>query len=65
MHYDFSPRGGRLEYPHRSPASHRRRWKENPVPGGITGTPCHWGTYIQGPGPPGWGLGRKADDLAL
>jgi hypothetical protein len=24
--------------------SRRRRRKGNPVPGGITGPPCHWGT---------------------
>jgi hypothetical protein len=38
------PCGGALEYLHRSPASRRRRRKGNPVPGGITGPPCHWGT---------------------
>jgi hypothetical protein len=26
-----------------------------PVPGGITGTPCSWGTQIREPGPTGWG----------
>jgi hypothetical protein len=52
----FFPCGGGLEYLHRSPASRRRRWKGNPVPGGVTGPPCHWGTYIQRPGPPCWGL---------
>jgi hypothetical protein len=35
--------GGELEYLHRSPASHKRRHKMNPVPGGITGPPCSWG----------------------
>jgi hypothetical protein len=36
--------GGGLEYFHRSLASRRRRRKWNPVPGGITGSHCHWGT---------------------
>jgi hypothetical protein len=49
------PCGGGLEYLHRSPVSRRRWGKENPVPRGITGPPCHWGTYIEWPGPPGWG----------
>jgi hypothetical protein len=45
--------GGGLQYLHRSPASRRRRrGKGNPVPGGITGPPCHWG-------------GHKYTDLAL
>jgi hypothetical protein len=35
--------GGGLEYLHLSPASHKRGHKGNPVPGGITGTPCSWG----------------------
>jgi hypothetical protein len=48
--------GGGLEHLHRSPAISRRRRKGNPVPGGLTGPACHWGTQIQGPGPPGWGL---------
>jgi hypothetical protein len=34
--------GGGLEYLHRSPASHRSRQKENPLPGGVTGALCHW-----------------------
>jgi hypothetical protein len=51
-----TPCGGGFEYLHRNPASCRRRWKENPMPGVITGPPCSWGTYIQRPGPPGWGL---------
>jgi hypothetical protein len=38
-----APRGGVWEYAHRSPASRRRRRKGKPVPGGITGPPCHWG----------------------
>jgi hypothetical protein len=28
--------GGRLKYPHRSPASRKRRRKGNPVPGGYS-----------------------------
>jgi hypothetical protein len=36
--------GGRVEYLHRSLASGRRRRKGNPMPGGITGPPCSWGT---------------------
>jgi hypothetical protein len=46
-------------YPHRSLASRRRRLIGNPVPGGITGSPCHLGAEIQRPGPPcppGWEL---------
>jgi hypothetical protein len=39
-----APCGGGLEYLHRSPASRKRRRKGNPVPGGITGSPCSWGT---------------------
>jgi hypothetical protein len=34
---------GGLQYPHRSPASRKRRQKGNPVPGGITGPPCFGG----------------------
>jgi hypothetical protein len=60
----YTPCGGRLEYLHRSPASRRRRRKGNPVPGGITGPPCHWdintGTWSSR-----FGVGGKADDLAL
>jgi hypothetical protein len=62
--YLVSPRGGGLEYLHHSPASRRRRRKGNPVPGGITGQPCHSGTNTET-----WtsklGVGRKADDLAV
>jgi hypothetical protein len=57
--------GGRLEYHNRSPASRRERGKRNLMPGCITGPLCHWGTQGQRPGPPGWGVGRMADDLAL
>jgi hypothetical protein len=39
----MSPCEGRLEYLHRSPASHRRRRKGNSVLRGIAGLPCHWG----------------------
>jgi hypothetical protein len=49
------PCGGRVQYLHRSPTSRRRQQKGDPVPGGITGSPCSWGTYIQGSGPPEWG----------
>jgi hypothetical protein len=31
------------------------RRKGNPVSGCITGSPCSWGIYMLGPGPPGWG----------
>jgi hypothetical protein len=51
--------GGRLEYLHHSPVSHRRRRKENLVLGGITGPPCQWGPKIQGPGTSGWGLNTR------
>jgi hypothetical protein len=34
----------------------RRRRNGNPVPGGITGRPCHCGTWIQGHSPLGLGL---------
>jgi hypothetical protein len=37
--------GGGVEYLHCNPASRRRRRKGNPVPGGITGPPCSWGTW--------------------
>jgi hypothetical protein len=50
---DISPCGGGLEYLPSSLASHKRRQKGNPVPGGITGPPCSWEIYIWGPGPPG------------
>jgi hypothetical protein len=43
LFYLSSSCGGVFKYLHRSPASHRRRRKGNSVPGGITGTPCHWG----------------------
>jgi hypothetical protein len=46
---------GGLEYLRCSPESRRRRRKWNPVPGGKMGSPYHWRTEIQGPGPPGWG----------
>jgi hypothetical protein len=35
--FDF---GGGLEYLH---CSHANQQEENPVPGGITGSPCSWG----------------------
>jgi hypothetical protein len=38
-----TPRGGRFDYLHHSPASRRRRLKGNPVPGGITGPPFSGG----------------------
>jgi hypothetical protein len=38
----LNPCGGGVEYLHRGPASHRRRRKGNPVPGGITGPACSW-----------------------
>jgi hypothetical protein len=53
------PCGGGLEYLHRSPARRKRRRKGNPPSGGITGPHCHWGTFIQRPGPPGWGLDAR------
>jgi hypothetical protein len=28
----------------------------NPVPEGITGPPCSWGTKLREPGPPVWGV---------
>jgi hypothetical protein len=34
--------GDVFEHLHRSPGSRRRRRKGNPVPGGITGSPCSW-----------------------
>jgi hypothetical protein len=46
------PRGGRIEYLHRSPVSRRRRQKQNQVPGNITGSSCPWGIWIRGSGPP-------------
>jgi hypothetical protein len=48
--------GGGVEYLHRIPASHRRRWKWNPVPWAITGPPSSWGIQTREPGPPGWGV---------
>jgi hypothetical protein len=33
-----------IEYLHRSPASHKRQLKGNPVPGSISGSPCSWRT---------------------
>ena len=35
----------------------KRRTNEHPMPGGIAGPPCQWGTQIHWTGPPGWGLG--------
>jgi hypothetical protein len=29
------------------------------VPSGVTGPPCHWGTSVQGYGPPGWGFDAR------
>jgi hypothetical protein len=57
--YLLSPYAGGLEYFHRSPTRRRRRRKGNPMPEGITGQPCHWGTQIQGPGIPGWDLDAR------
>jgi hypothetical protein len=42
-----TPCGGGLEYLHRSPTSRKRRQKGNPVPGGITGPPCSWGSQLR------------------
>jgi hypothetical protein len=39
----INPCGGGFKYLYRSPASRRRRWKGNPVPGGVTGPPCSRG----------------------
>jgi hypothetical protein len=50
-----TPCGGGFEYLYRSHASRRRQTNGNSIPGGILGPPCHWGTQIRGPGPPGWG----------
>jgi hypothetical protein len=36
------PYGGRLEYLHHSPTNHRRQQRGNPVPGSVSGPPCHW-----------------------
>jgi hypothetical protein len=52
-----------MEYLHHSPASCTRQQEENLVPGGITGPPCHWGTYIKKPGIPGWGLDARLTTL--
>jgi hypothetical protein len=54
--------GGGLEDLH-SPASRRKRLKENPVLGAITGPLCHCGTQVQGPGPPSWGLDARLTTL--
>jgi hypothetical protein len=54
---DSTPCGGGLEY-HRSPASRRRRRKENPVSGGIIGPPCFWGTQ-------GWRLCSVKKNILL
>jgi hypothetical protein len=55
--------GGWLAYLHCNLASRRRRRKGNPVSGSITGPPCHWGTQIQGPVPPGWVLNARLTNL--
>lgn len=41
-HLQVLPRGYRLEYLHRSPASRKTRRKRNLVSGGVTEIPCHW-----------------------
>jgi hypothetical protein len=56
-----SPCGGGLECLYHSPASHRRRRKENPVPGGITGSPCDRGHINTETWTSRLGVGRKAD----
>jgi hypothetical protein len=61
----LSPRGGRLEYLHRSPANRRRRRKGNPVPGGITGPLRFWGNINTGTWSSRLGVRRKANDPAL
>jgi hypothetical protein len=33
------------------------------VTGGIIATTCHWGKYIEGPGPPGGGLDARVTTL--
>jgi hypothetical protein len=40
----YFPCAGGLVYLLRSAASRRRRRKRYPVPGGVNGPPCHWGT---------------------
>jgi hypothetical protein len=55
--------GGGIEHPHLSPASRRRRWKGNARPGVLTGPSFNWGTQMQGPGPPGWGLDARLTTL--
>jgi hypothetical protein len=60
-----SPCGGGLGYLHGSRASRRRRRKGNPVPGVITGPPCHWGDINTETWSSRLGVGRKADYLAL
>jgi hypothetical protein len=56
--------GGRLQYLHRSPKSHRKRLKSSsPVPGDRTGPPYHWGGINTGTWSSRLGVGRNADDL--
>jgi hypothetical protein len=43
----------------------RRQRKGNPVPGGITGPPCHWGDTNTETWSSRLGVGCKADNLAL
>jgi hypothetical protein len=45
-----------VQIPPLYPASCRRHQKGNPVPLGTTAPSCSWEIYIQGPGPPGWGV---------
>jgi hypothetical protein len=56
-----SPRGGGIEYLHRSPANRRRRRNGDPVLEGINGPPCSWEISIRVPGPPGWGGGLESE----
>jgi hypothetical protein len=63
-HHHFPPFGCVLEYLHRSPAIHRRRWKGSPVSRGY-----NWATLsLGGINTETWssrlGVGCKADDLA-
>jgi hypothetical protein len=57
------PCGGGLEYLHHSHVNRRRRWKGNPVPGGITGPLCYWWDINTGTRSSRW-VGCRADALA-
>jgi hypothetical protein len=62
-YYVLFPVWRRVRMLHCSPASRESDEKGNPVPVGISGSSCHWGTKIQGPSHLGWRLDARLTTL--